>query len=85
MPRKFRLSIPIKNGPRKRRGRSVAVSHVPLSLDTLEWTRPSFSISLPINILWELRASTFAVLQKRLKELSVLQFGMCFIVLYKLL
>ncbi len=85
MPRKFRLSIPIKNGPRKRRGRSVAVSHVPLSLDTLEWTRPSFSISLPINILWELRASTFAVLQKRLKELSVLPFGMCFIVLYKLL
>lgn len=71
MPRKFRLSVPVKNGPRKSRGRSVTVDPAPLSVDT-----SSFPVCLPIDFLWDLQASTLAVLQKRVKELSALPCGM---------
>ena len=76
MPRKFQLSVPVKNAPRKARGRSVTVDHILLPVESIQLSNPSFSVSLPINILWDARATSLAILQKRLKELSVLPCGM---------
>ncbi len=75
MPRKFRLAVPVKNGPRKLRNRSVVTAHLPLSVEALQLANPTFSISIPIKFIWDLKATSLSVLKKRLKEMSALTQG----------
>lgn len=79
MPKKFRLSVPVKNSWRKAQGRTVSVEHISTSLKT---TDDELKVSIPIQLVCECEATTLSSLWGRVKELSALPHGMYWCIRY---
>lgn len=76
MPKKLRLSVPVKNSWRKAQGRTVSVEHISTSTLSPFSADDELKVSIPIQLVCECEATALTSLRGRVKALSVLQNGM---------